>query len=533
MTGTFFTIVFFSFFIWLFRNVLFWVGLWQDKEYRLDRLMVHFRETVQGKRIFSSPANIIKCLFLATYIVVVLNDVWVLWYELIAGLFLIAQALVILKDVVTHRIKRPVFTFKALAIVCLSVVGLTFITLSPLINAYVWFMVVDRLIPLVVGIFVFFFFFPTEIQRDITIWKATKKMQEYKNVLVIAVSGSYGKTSTKEYIAQILGRKFSVVKTPLSNNTPIGIANTILYRVQENTEIFVVEMGAYKKGEIAELTRIVTPKISVTTAISDQHISLYGSLANVIDSEYELIDALPKDGLSLFNGNSDLMERLYEKTKVKKMYYKWYKHAIPKSAIIGANNITPSLDGVSFDIRVKEETFRCFAPLMGLHVIENILPAIYLAKHLGMKTQDIIKAVSVLQPPPQTMVKKELQNGVIGIDDTFNASPESVFSAMEYLQLHNKKRICVLGPLTELGKHAKERHFQIGEKAAESCDYLFLLNKNFSDDIIRGVKSKKTNCYVEIDRPEKVAEICKNGTKRGDVILFEGKEAKMVMKKLL
>ncbi|MDE2591204.1 MAG: hypothetical protein KGL95_16220, partial [Patescibacteria group bacterium] len=202
-------------------------------------------------------------------------------------------------------------------------------------------------------------------------------------------------------------------------------------------------------------------------------------------------------------------------------------------ALIGTYNVKPSLDGVSFDVSVKGESFHCFAPLLGIHVVENILPAIFLAKHQGMKTQDIVKAVSILQPPPQTMVKRELVNGVVGIDDTFNASPESVFSAMEYVQLHKKKRICVLGPLTELGKHARERHFQIGQKAAESCDYLFLLNKNFSDDIIRGVKSKKSNCYVEIDRPEKIAEICKKGTKRGDVILFEGKEAKMVMKKLL
>lgn len=533
MMNFFFSVVFFSFFIWLVRNVFFWVGLWQDKEYRFDRLSVHFRETLQGRKIFTSPANIGKWVLLLSYMGAVFNDTTLFWYQVVVGVFFILQALFVLRDALTHRIKRPVFTLKAVIIVFLSLVGLVLVTISPLVNPYAWLLFVDRIVPVAVAIFVFFFFFPTEIQRDITIRKATRKMQEYKHIRVIAVSGSYGKTSTKEYIAQVLGRKYAVVKTPLSNNTPIGIANTILHKIHENTEIFVVEMGAYKKGEIEELTRIVNPTISVTTAISDQHISLYGSLANVIESEYELIAALPKNGLSIFNGNSELMGGLYEKTKSKKLYYKWYKHAIPKHAIIGATNIKPTLEGVSFDVLVKGEALHCFVPLLGIHVVENILPAIFLAKIMGLKTSEIIKAVGVLQPPPQTMVKRELQNGVIGIDDTFNASPESVFSAMEYLQLHKKKRICVLGPLTELGKHAKERHFQIGQKAAECCDYLFLLNKNFSDDIIRGVKSKKSSCYVEIDRPEKVAGICKNGTKKGDVILFEGKEAKMVMKKLL
>jgi len=499
----------------------------------MDRLVVHFRETLQGKRIFTSPVNLFKWVLLFLYIPVAFNDTFLLWYELVVGVFFLMQGMFVLRDIFMHKIKRPVFTVKALIISFLSIVGIGAITVSPLINPFAWLLFVDRLVPVVVGLFVFFFFFPTEIQRDIVIRRATKKMQEYKHVLVIAVSGSYGKTSTKEYIAQVLGRKFSVVKTPLSNNTPIGVAKTILEKIEEHTEVFVVEMGAYKRGEIAELTRIVRPTISVTTSISDQHISLYGSLDNVIKSEYELIEALPRNGLSLFNGNSDLMDRLYEKTKGKKTYYKWYHHGVPKNATIAASNVLPSIDGITFDVSVKGETFHCFSPLLGIHVVENILPAVFLAKHLGTKTQEIVKAVSVLQPPPQTMVKRELQNNVTGIDDTFNASPESVFSAMDYLQLYKKKRICVLGPLTELGKHAKERHFQIGQKAAQCCDYLFLLNKNFSDDIILGAKHKNKNCYIEIERPEKIAEICRKGTKKGDVILFEGKEAKMVMKKLL
>lgn len=529
-----------GFFLWALRNIFFWVALWQTKEYRIDRLFVHFRETIQGRRIFLSVGNLLKWLLLLSYVITIFVEKLTPFYEIVLGVFFIVQGLFIFKEVLRRKIKRPVWTGKSIALILLSFFALLVLFFYPIVGFMLWLLILDRIIPGIVALFIFFLAFPTEIHRDFTIQKALRKMREYKNIIVIAVSGSYGKTSTKEYIAQVLARKFTVVKTPASNNTPIGVASTILRSINESTEIFVVEMGAYKRGEIAQLTKIVRPSISVTTAISDQHISLYGNLLNVIESEYELIDALPKNGLALFNGDNPLMQELIKKVNntlakksLKKIIYQRFTQKPNKYISIGATNVLPSEEGVAFDAILKGKVFPCETKLFGNHVIENILPAIYLADKMGMSTKEIQQAVKKLTPPAQTLVKKQLQKNLIGIDDTFNASPESVISAMNYLSLYKKKKFFVLSPLIELGKEAKARHYQIGFTASTTCSVLFVLNNNFSKEILRGVKDGKGNCKVVFCRAEKATTEIAHTGKMGDVVLFEGKEAKLVLERLL
>jgi len=181
---------------------------------------------------------------------------------------------------------------------------------------------------------------------------------------------------------------------------------------------------------------------------------------------------------------------------------------------------------------LNNEEFVCKSSLLGKHTIENILPAIYIADYKGFSKQEIIHAVAALQPPPQTMIKKQLENGVTIIDDTFNASPESVMAAMEYLSLCKKKKLFVLAPVTELGKEAGQRHYQIGRKASETCDHLFLLNKNFSKEILQGITESRRSCIVHIARPEEITKILNTLVKQGDTIVFEGKESKIVLNKI-
>lgn len=527
----FLTVISIAFFIWVLRNIFFWVNLWQRKEYRWDMMVIHFRETFQGRRIFYSFGNFLKWILFFSYIIVIFVDNFTVWYEILVGCFFIIQAVLVCKEVVRHTFKKPILTIKAMLLILLSLLGIVCLFLIPLANMFVWLIFVDRVIPLVVALFVFFLSFPTEIHRDLLIKEATEKMKAYKNILVIAVSGSYGKTSTKEYIAQILSKKYAVVKTPASQNTPIAVARTILGKIKEDTEIFVAELGAVKRGEVAELAAIVQPKISVTTAVSDQHISLYGNLENVVLSEYELIHALPRDGLAIFNGNSEHIDLLIEKTKKKKIIYECFENRPKRKIIIGATNIRPTTQGVTFTAILEGKEVTCKTSLFGSHVVENILPAMYLAKHLGMKDDEIKQVVSELVPPPQTMTKISLKKELIGIDDSFNASPESVFSAMDYLALYKTKKIFVMGPLTELGHGAKERHFQIGMKAGKICDYLFLLNRNFVKEIREGAKN--STCKIIIASADTIAKEILAIAKQDDVVVFEGKESKMVMKKLI
>lgn len=520
------------FFLWIIRNVLFWVSLWQDREYRLDRLSAHIKETYKGRKLLFSPLNGVKILLILAFGLVVFNDAFLLPYQVIISILYVIQGILVLKEILNHQVKRPTMTLKAIAIIFLSLLFLSTLFLLPLTDKFLWFLVVDKLTIFVIALFVFFFAFPTEIYTDIQIQKAKKKLANNKHILIIAVSGSYGKSSTKECIAQILEKKYHVVKTFGSNNTPIGITKTILSRITQTTDIFVVEVGAYKRGEIAEICEIITPQISVTTSVSDQHLSLYGSVKNAIETERELLQALPKNGLSLFNGNNENTHELYKKYKRKKVLYVCTDKANEEANII-ASNIVVMKDAVSFDVLLEGKVIHMKSPLLGAHMIENILPAIFLANYLKIPPTTITRAVANLVPPPKTMTKKILENGVIAIDDTFNASPESVKAALSYMSIYKRKKIFVLTPLIELGAHAIIHHYEIGRMIGLVCDYLFVTNSNFHDEIMRGVRDSDSNCQVVTIRPIEIAVQISNIAKKGDVVLFEGKEAGFVLNKLL
>lgn len=521
-----------GFFLWSIRTILFWTSLWQVKEYRLDRLFVHIKETVQGRRLLLFSFFWINIVLLLLYGVVIFNDTLTDTYHFLVLGFLAIEGLLFAKELVTGTFKRPALTIKSGLIFSLTLLAVIILYILVLLDSFAWLLVVQLSVPILVAVFVFAFSFPTEIYRDFIIQKARKKILAHPNLLVIGVSGSVGKTSTKEYLAHILSEKFTVLKTPLSNNTPIAIARTILSHLHDTTEIFIVEMGSYKRGEVKELCDIVQPKISITTTLGDQHISLYGSMNNIIATEKELITALPRDGVALFNANSPFMDRLYKFTRKEKILYATEKIKRKRSIDVLASNIRVERNGIDFQVKIGKKSFSLHAPLLGEHNVENILPAIYLADYLGMKQKEIVKAVHTLVPLPKTMKKFTTQQGVTLVDDTFNASPESVLAAASYLHVYNRKKIFVLMPLIELGGKAKEHHHAIGQALAQ-CNYLFLTNKNFAKEIQKGIADKKGKCKVITDRLDAIAQQISEITTSGDIVIFEGKEAGSVLTKLL
>ena len=521
-----------GFFLWVIRTTLFWTSLWQVKEYRWDRLSVHLRETAQGKSLLFSPFAISNTVVLVLYIGIIFNDSLTQWYQLLVFVYFSILGLLFIRRIITTKFKRPAVTIKSFAICSLTIVLMSIGYIYNLIDQYLWVVILNLFTPFVVAIFVYAFSFPTELYKDYLVEKARKKIVGHEDLLVIGVSGSYGKTSTKEYVANILSKKFEVVKTPLSNNTPIAIAQTILKYVNSHTEILIVEIGSYKKGEVEEICDIVHPKISITTAIGEQHVSLYGSLRNILQTEKELIDSLPKDGISLFNANSDYIEKLYTSTKKKVILYATEDKSYKKNISVFGSHITAEKNGISFIVTVGKNTLKIHTSLLGRHNVENILPAIYLGLHLGMTPAEIIKAVQKLVPLPKTMKKFTTQDGVILIDDSFNASPESVLAAADYLRVYNHKKIFVLMPLIELGEKAAQYHKEIG-KALSKCDYLFLTNKNFVKEIKQGILEGKGTCIVSVEKQEKIADKISEITKNGDVVIFEGKETGNVLTRLL
>lgn len=556
--NTLFTITSYLFFLWVFRNILFWTSLWQTKEYRLDRMRVHLKETEQGKKLFFSFFSFFKWFAIFAYVFTLFHDNFIYLYELFVACVFFLQGFVALKEIYTRSLKRPYINIKAVVIVFLSLSFIFFLSIFPIVERFLWLLVLDRFVFIFVSIYVWLFSFPTELYRDFKVELAAKKMRELKDVLVIGITGSYGKSTTKEYISQILEKKFRVVKTQGSNNTPIGIANTVLKKLKKDTEIFVVEMGAYKKGEIAQLCNIVKPQIGVITAVSSQHLSLFGGLQKTMEAKYELIESLPRYGLALFNGNNANAYSMYEKTLETNNHNSrkasLYQCIYTKSDIrpqdvdadIFAYNIKPRKNHVLFDVVLKvplQKSLRKITdiktPVIGVHNIENILPALYIGSYFGMTSTELKETAMSLTSLPQTMTLVNGQNGASFIDDTFNSNPQSVLATLTYMKLYKAQdneeslKILVLQPMIELGRNADIEHYKIAKSISTMCDYVLLTNKNYYKKIMEGIRDGGGKCEVRVGSANEFAKFITKKVSKHDVVVFEGKEAKITLRKLL
>lgn len=524
------------FFIWIIRSTFFWVGLWQTKEYRLDRLLAHLRETTQGRKLFISLPNFLKWFGIVVYPYIVLHEILLPIYAGVVSAIYVYEFVVFANAFLDRKIKRPVFTLKALFLVCLTLVCIAGLySLGIIQQGFLWLLLLDKATPFFIAFFVFFLSVPTMLFQDYTVDQAIKKISRFPHILVIGITGSFGKSSTKEYTAHILSRKFSLVKTKGTNNTPIGIANTILSAITGKTEIFVVEMGAYKRGEIAQLCEIVRPKIGIITAIGRQHLSLFGSAEKLAKTKYELIESLPQDGIGLFNAGNEGSYAMYRKTKKKKISYGILREKYAKKIAIDivASNVQVVKESISFTVSLQNKTMQCKAPLIGAHNVENILPGIYLADNLGMSEKEIKEAVASLRALPHTMVLQRSIQGSAIIDDTFNVNPDGVIAAMEYASIYKGKKILVLEPMIELGRDGSKEHYRVGQALARICDICFLTKKNFYEQIVQGVTDAKGTCRVEVKASGEIADFVNNYTEKSDIIVFEGKEAAVTMNKIV
>lgn len=542
------------FFVWILRNILFWVALWQTKEYRADRLFVFLKETVQGRHLFISLGSTVKWLAIFTFFLTVQRVYLVKYWEYFVFLIYSFYFLKTLWEILNREIKRPIITLKTFLLVVLTLFVMVVLYFFPLSDYFLWLLLLDRITFVIVGFFIFLFSFPTELYRDYKIKKAVQKLKIHKKLLVIGITGSYGKSSTKEFIAQVLKQKFNVLYTQKTDNTPIGVANTIHKGLNKNTQIFVVEMGAYKKGEIAQICEIVHPKIGVLTGINDQHLSLFGSLINTMDTKYELIDSLPKNGLALFNANNayvqKLSRRVTEESKLAKVLYfrNDFGNLIAKdSSSIVALNSSFGKTFMMFDVQInsiergyKKRILGLRANIVGVHNIENILPAIYIADYLGMTTSEIRNAVLFLSGLSAKMTVIKDSRGIVHVDDTHNSNPHGIEALLNYVKDYKadtyyktQKKVFVLASMIELGKNAKEDHYQIAQEIGRVCDVLFLTNKNFYNSIARGVEDSGGKCILAVRSASEIAEYIDKNLDKEDIAIYEGREASNAYKRFV
>ena len=454
------TLVVFWFIVFI-KQLLFWLWLWQLKEYHLGRFFAHF-EAQKVRKIISS-----------------------LW-----------------------RPKYPKFTKKIIIIFFFSLgLEIFFLFYFPIFWAII-------LTVFFIPLFILSFQIPTIIWRSIIIHKAKTKRKKFKDLLVISITGSYGKTSTKEFLAMILLEKYKVLKTLEHQNSEVGISQCILDDLKPEHQIFVVEMGAYNRGGIKLLCDIVKPvKIGILTGINEQHMATFGSQENIIKTKYELIENLLSNGIAFFNGKNRYCRELYNKTGIKKFLY--------------------------------GEKARVFGE-------ENLLAAIAVAKELGMTDEEIAKAVEKIENKLPGIQQKKGISGLIIFDATYSANPDGVLAHLEYLKTFPGRKIIVMPCLIELGPASKDVHKRIGEKIGEVCDLAIITTKDrfkeikdYNSPTTRGAQQNwkggggvgvlpegRAPEILFIEDPKEIFEKIKSFCQPGDVILLESRVPDELIKQL-
>jgi len=300
-----------------------------------------------------------------------------------------------------------------------------------------------------------------------------KKFKTYN----ICITGSTGKTTTKELTSSILSLKYRLLKTAGNYNNEIGIPLTLL-KLKEYHEILIIEMGMRGLGEIRDLTDIVKPDLAVITNIGVSHIGLLGSKRSIFSAKSEILTALSEDGIAVLNRDDNYYHKLRELVQNKKIFTFGIKNA---SDIMASNIQFNNEKGMKFHFKIGKKQINEFClPLLGIHNIYNALAATAIAFALGVDDNLIIKGLTSIEPIKMHMQPINFYDGIKILNDSYNASPASVRSALitfqEIAQEHRK--IVILGDMLELGKMTNFYHERVGREIAHlNIDYLITLGK--------------------------------------------------------
>ena len=332
------------------------------------------------------------------------------------------------------------------------------------------------------------------------------------NIIVIAVTGSYGKTSTKEILAAILSEKFKVIKLEENINTDQGIADFIVKNIEriKNSDIFIVEMGAYKRGDIKKICGLITPDYSILTGIGESHLERFGSLENIVQAKFELPEATGK--MVVLNFDDDNIQKNYEKFKIKEI-------AKVSKRDVSDVEILDNFQGIEF--KIDEVIFR--AKLLALHNITLILLAVEIARKLGMSLEDIAKGVEKISPISHRLEPIYNKNTAVWvIDDSYNGNFNGIMSGIEVLERAKGRKIVLTPGLVELGEKSKETHQKIGRLYAEkNIDLVMLIRDSATKFIIEGMESKNFKNYKVYNSKEEAHSDLPQVIKSGDAIIFQ------------
>ncbi|HEY7875276.1 MAG TPA: UDP-N-acetylmuramoyl-tripeptide--D-alanyl-D-alanine ligase [Actinomycetota bacterium] len=350
---------------------------------------------------------------------------------------------------------------------------------------------------------------------------AAARLKEISPV-VVGVTGSFGKTSTKFAVEQLLGPEVALA-TPGSFNTPLGVCRTINERMEPAHEYFVVEMGAYGVGEIAELCRFVSPTIGVLTAVGPAHLERFGSMDAIRRAKYELIESLPADGLAVMNVDDPIVRELADATThVQVFRYGLDPDAYP-DVTASDFEITPSGTSMTIVFRQRDVSLPVRTRLLGRHAVGHILAAVGVAKFVGLQMHELKGAIEAMEPVAHRLQLIQGEGGVTVIDDAYNSNPSGADAALEVLAaMPGRRKVVVTPGMIELGPLQFEANQRLGERAAAVADTIVVVAPVNRAAITRGAQDAGgSQKLVVVDSLAEATDELQRILGPGDVVLFE------------
>lgn len=533
------------------QGVSFNIHLWQLKEYRLDRYLDFFR-TGRGRRFLIQNGFGILIVLIG-YLLLIWRIPWyqsIFPYLSLGGFF--ALSILVMNQVRERKLKRPILTKKAVLAYAGSFgllatllflqghlggiikgiqeegFGLS-INLSNRISLY---LISDRLlIPLVVSATMFFIYLPSEFAKRKLIMKATAKRASFSPKHVIGITGSYGKTSTKTFLSDLLKTKYHVFSTEGGVNINVAIARQIISNLDSIHDVLVIEMGAYRDSEIANICEMVKPDIGIWTSVNEQHLSLFGSLEGTMSAKFELIEALPPQGVAIINADDPRVILKTNEWRGRKVRYSVH----PKDVEIFATEVEVKPEHLGFTVHYRDERQRFLVNLSGEHNLSNLLAAIGGAIASGMTLKEIAEAARELQSLEGTFRICFGKKGAMLVDSTYSSNPSGVQAALDYLQIFDDKKKVVLFPgIIELGEASDRIHRELGQAIAESCDLLVIPTEDFVEPLLEGIRNSDRD-HIDVIHGVSSSQILDrlNAIADADVVfLFEGRGTGFYFKEL-
>ena len=493
--------------------------MFQQNRYELARFLPWIKQSIS--------ANVLKIMlygvpFLLYLFVFFISEhlIWTVLFTLSSLIAIVFHILDYRKKYVkplvfTHRVFRQLLVFYVIWFAIFLVVNL-------FQHVYVWAIISILILPLTWLLILLVAMITEPIESMVKkgyIYLAKRKLKKQPNLIKIGITGSYGKTTSKHIVHDILSTNYYCLMTPASYNTPMGITITIRKQLKPLHQVFICEMGADKVNEIGYLSKLVKPQFGVVTAVGPQHLNTFKKIENIVIEKMKLIENLPLSGVGVVNLDNEHIRNYRIKNKCLVLSV----GIVSKDVDFKANNIEYTPDGTTFEITTKDQVSVPFrTKLLGEHNVLNILISVALGKQLGIDWEPLQQSVASLRQVKNRLEVKQMF-GFRVIDNSFNSNPISAKNSLDVLSMMPNKRFIITPGMIELGDEQSFHNKQFGLYMKGRADVVVLIGKRQTQPIMEGLKESGYDMdnVVVVDSMIKAFDVIKTQASLDDTILIE------------